>query len=112
MRLVFKLMVLGCVALMVLPSLVPGQYRDSDADHQSDSGLPRISEIATAAGQTLSDIREICIRRPDICETGSTLFSLAGARMREGLVTAYALFRHGHPSMKDEPEGERETASE
>lgn len=103
MRFLFRMFILGFIGLAVLPAFVPAAYRDAAADRSPDAApAPSPFKVAAVVGEAVSDIRGICDRRPDVCETGGELFSYAGSRAREGLVIAYSVFRHGHPSMKQE----------
>ena len=101
MRFLLKFAVFGFVALMILPAFAPQEYRTATGDDAVPPS-PSPLELAAMVGTAASDLRNICTRQPDICETGSEFVSYAGSKAREGLVVAYAMFRHGHPSMKSE----------
>ncbi|TCD14100.1 DUF5330 domain-containing protein [Oricola cellulosilytica] len=98
MRFLLKLLVLGFIALAVLPAFAPAEYRTATANH-SGSDAPSAFQVASLVGQAVADLRSICERNPAMCSTGGEIFSYSTARAREGLVIAYAMFRHGHPSM-------------
>ena len=105
MRFLMKMMVLGFLGLMALPYFAPQEYRGATAD--SDTGpTPSAFELAAMVGEAASDVKNICVRQPDVCETGGEIISYAGSKAREGLVVAYAMFRHGHPSMQKEDPAE------
>ena len=98
MRFLFKMFVFGFIGLAVLPAFAPEEYRrDSDAQ---DNGAPSALDLASVVGQAAYDMRGICNRQPGVCETGEELIAFTGTKAREGLGIAYAMFRHGHPSMK------------
>lgn len=101
MRFLLKMFILGFVGLMLLPAFAPQEYRLAPTDSDME-GTPSAFEMAAMVGQVAADMRDICIRHPDICETGGDFLSYAGSKAREGIVVAYAMFRHGHPSMKPE----------
>ena len=48
-----------------------------------------VGESMAAAVEAPEDIRQICVRRPDICETGSETFAALGIRAKEGARIAY-----------------------
>lgn len=98
MRFLLKMILLGFVGLMFLPAFAPQEYRSVPAE-KVDESSPSLFELAAVVGEAAADMRDICTRRPDICETGGEFFSYAGSKAREGIVVAYAMFRHGHPSM-------------
>ena len=110
MRFLVKMVVLGFLALMALPFFAPQEYRGA-ADDNEAGPTPSAFELATMVGEAAADVRNICVRQPGVCETGGEIISYAGSRAREGLVVAYAMFRHGHPSMQQE-EDRAETAAE
>lgn len=104
MRFVFKLIFLGFVGLALVPAIAPVSYR-ADAGTNEDRAAPNMFELASVVGATISDIRGLCDRRPDVCETGGEMISYAASQAREGLVIAYSVFRHGHPSMQETEKG-------
>lgn len=101
MRFLMKMMVLGFLALMALPYFAPQEYRGA-ADDSETGPTPSAFELVAMVGEAAADVRNICVRQPDVCETGSEIISYAGSKAREGLVVAYAMFRNGHPSMQQE----------
>jgi hypothetical protein len=106
MRFLLKMFVLGFIGLAILPAFAPSEYRDASASIQSDSApTPSPYDIASLVGQAAADIRGLCDRQPEVCRTGGDLVSYASSRAREGLDIAYAMFRHGHPSMKEPESG-------
>lgn len=110
MRFLMKMMVLGFLALMALPYFAPQEYR-STPDQTDTEPRPSAFELAAMVGEAAADVKNICVRQPDICETGGEFISYAGSKAREGLVVAYAIFRHGHPSMQPQ-EDAAETPAE
>lgn len=114
MRFIFKLIVLGFIGLAVFPAFAPEQYRQAAAGADDESQAPSPFQLVAVISQAVTDLGNICTRQPAMCETGSEFISYAGSQAREGLEIAYAMFRHGHPSMQDETEdsAEPKTASE
>lgn len=41
-------------------------------------------EAMIAAKQTVDDLRDICVRKPEVCETGSAAFQTISARAKAG----------------------------
>ena len=102
MRFLLKMFVLGFIGLAILPAFAPSEYRDASANVQGDEiPTPSPYDIASLVGRAAADMRGLCDRQPEVCSTGGDLVSYAGSRAREGLDIAYAMFRHGHPSMKE-----------
>ena len=102
MRFLLKLFILGFIGLTVLPAFAPEEYQQAAAGTADGPQAPSAFELTSVVGRAAADVRGICDRQPGVCETGKDLISYAGTRAREGLVIAYAMFRHGHPSMAGE----------
>ncbi len=102
MRFLLKLFILGFIGLAVLPAFAPEEYRQAAAETADGQQAPSALELTSLVGRAAADFRGICDRQPGVCESGMELMSYAGGRAREGLVIAYAMFRHGHPSMAAE----------
>lgn len=100
MRFLFKLFVLGFLGLAFLPAVAPSEYR-LNAQSDDTAEAPSAFAVAALVGQAVADVRGICERQPQVCETGRDVIEYTGSKAREGLVIAYAMFRHGHPSMRD-----------
>lgn len=94
MRFLLKIVMFGFVGLMLLPAFAPSEYRAPGEDADAPP-VPSPLEFAAMIGSAAADLRNICTRQPDICETGGEFVSYAGSKAREGLVIAYAMFRHG-----------------
>ncbi|MFZ2102177.1 MAG: DUF5330 domain-containing protein [Oricola sp.] len=103
MRFLFKIFALGFIGFAVLPAFAPEEFRAASSGNVGDSAAPTALELASFVGQATADVRGICDRQPGVCETGQDLIAYTGTRAREGLVIAYAMFRHGHPSMRKDP---------
>ena len=103
MRFMIRLFVFGFIALAVLPAVAPAEYRSLAADTDNPD-TPTVAAFASALGQMAVDLGDICDRQPAMCDTGRDFITYAGEKAREGLVIAYAMFRHGHPSMHEAPE--------
>jgi len=104
MRLLLKLIVLGFIGLAILPAFAPEQYRQASGDAADDPETPSAFQFMAVISQAATDLGNICTRQPGMCESGSALIGHAASRAREGLEIAYAMFRHGHPSMQDKAE--------
>jgi phage host-nuclease inhibitor protein Gam len=111
MRFLFRIFVFGFIALAVLPAFAPEEYR-VEAETSDETGAPSAFAVAALVGQAAADIRSVCDRQPEMCETGGEILSYAGSKAREGLVIAYAMFRHGHPSMKESAEEQSEIVAD
>lgn len=48
-----------------------------------------VGESMAAAIEAFEDIRQICVRKPEVCETGGETFAALGIRAREGARIAY-----------------------
>ncbi len=68
----------------------------------SEDGAAQVGALDAffAAREAVSDMSEICARKPDVCEVGGALVGSMGARAREGARLAYEALG-GH---LDEPE--------
>lgn len=105
MRFLLKLLVLGFIALAALPAFAPAEYRVATAADAVDDA-PSAFQVVSLVGQAVADIRSVCERNPAMCDTGGDIITYTTTRAREGLVIAYAMFRHGHPSMNKSPDTE------
>ena len=112
MRFLFKMFFLGFVGFALLPAFAPAEYKaDAPETEPGRKETPSAFELASFVGQAVADVRGICERKPDMCDTGRELISYTTTRAREGIVIAYAIFRHGHPSMKDGHENAAQAAT-
>ncbi len=102
MRFVIKLLVFGFVALAILPAFAPAEFRPLSSDHNPSEDNPSVVAVASVLVQAAGDLKAICSRQPEMCETGREVLAYTGGKARDGLVIAYAMFRHGHPSMKED----------
>lgn len=48
-----------------------------------------VGQSMAAAMEALDDFRQICVRKPEICQTGSETFAALGIRAKEGARIAY-----------------------
>ena len=72
------------LVLIALPLL------DSNSREALEDAPPlEVGQSMAAAVEALQDIRQICVRKPDICETGSETFAALGVRAKEGARIAY-----------------------
>lgn len=63
---------------------------DSSSQEALEGAPPlEVGESMAAAVEAFEDIRQICVRKPDICETGSETFAALGLRAKQGARIAY-----------------------
>jgi hypothetical protein len=86
------------LVLITLPVLDSGSRETLEGAPQLEVG-----QSMAAAVEALADIKQICERKPDICETGSETFAALGVRAREGARIAYQFldskFADGEPDL-------------
>lgn len=70
---VFKLGFWGGLTLLFIPV-------DLGAEH--DGRTVSAFEAVIAAKETVDDLRDICVRKPDVCETGSAALETISARAK------------------------------
>lgn len=100
--------------------LIALPFLDSSSDKELEAAPPlEVGHSMAAAMEAFEDIKQICVRKPDICETGSETFAALGSRAKQGARIAYefldAKFADGEPDLTTAslpPEAtEAETAS-
>lgn len=70
--------------------LIALPFLDTTSREALDAAPPlEVGQSMAAAAAALEDIRQICVRNPDICETGSETFAALGVRAKEGARIAY-----------------------
>lgn len=111
MRFLIKLIVIGFVALAVLPAFAPEKYREGADTGKGEAQVPSPFQLMALVSQAASDLGNICTRQPAMCETGSEVIGYAGSKARQGLEIAYAMFRHGHPLMQRSSEDPADPAT-
>jgi hypothetical protein len=63
---------------------------DSGSRETLENAPPlEVGQSMAAAMEALDDIRQICVRKPEVCETGSETFAALGIRAKEGARIAY-----------------------
>ncbi|PWW02193.1 hypothetical protein DFR52_102861 [Hoeflea marina] len=72
------------LVLIALPMLSPQSQAELD-------GAPpvEVGDSVAAAISAFEDIKQICVRKPDVCETGGKTFVALGVRAKEGARVAY-----------------------
>lgn len=70
------------LVLLVIP------FGGNDTDGQAPVGPV---ETFMAARAVISDVADLCDRRPDACEVGRAAFNTIGVRAREGARIAYTM---------------------
>lgn len=72
------------LVLIALPVLDPA------SGDKGDTAPPlEVGQSVAAAVEAFEDIKQICVRKPDVCETGSETFAALGKRAKEGARIAY-----------------------
>jgi hypothetical protein len=71
----FKLGFWGGLTLLFIPV---------DLGVQHEGRMVSAFEAVTAAKATVDDLRDICIRKPDVCETGGAALQTISARAKAG----------------------------
>lgn len=70
--------------------LITLPFLDAESRDKLDGAPPlEVGESVAAAVEAFEDIKQICVRNPDICETGSQTFAALGVRAKEGARIAY-----------------------
>ncbi|MDF1607298.1 DUF5330 domain-containing protein [Hoeflea sp. YIM 152468] len=70
--------------------LIALPFLDTSSQEALEQAPPlEVGQSMAAAMEALGDIRQICVRKPEICETGSETFAALGVRAREGARIAY-----------------------
>lgn len=72
------------LVLIALPLFDPGSREALE-----DAPPLEVGQSVAAAVEAFEDIKQICERKPDVCETGSETFAALGKRAREGARIAY-----------------------
>lgn len=85
------------LVLIALPLLDSGSR-----EALKDAPQLEVGQSMSAAMEAFADIKQICVRKPDICETGSETFAALGVRAREGARLAYQFL---DAKFADAPEG-------
>ncbi len=80
----FGLMRMGFWALLIL--LVLPIDRNGDAVHVD---LASPVEAVFTVRELVADLRDICVRKPDVCQRGQELATTVAARARESARVAY-----------------------
>ncbi|WP_394690042.1 DUF5330 domain-containing protein [Hoeflea sp.] len=63
---------------------------DSGSREALENAPPlEVGQSMAAAMEAFDDIKQICVRKPDVCETGSETFAALGIRAKEGARIAY-----------------------
>ncbi|EDQ33742.2 hypothetical protein HPDFL43_04795 [Hoeflea phototrophica DFL-43] len=63
---------------------------DSGSRETLENAPPlEVGQSMAAAMDAFEDIKQICLRKPDVCETGSETFAALGIRAKEGARIAY-----------------------
>jgi len=70
--------------------LITLPFLDTNSREALDAAPPlEVGQSMAAAVEAFEDIKQICVRKPDICETGSETFAALGVRAKEGARIAY-----------------------
>ncbi|MEP3437411.1 MAG: DUF5330 domain-containing protein [Hoeflea sp.] len=70
--------------------LIALPFLDTGSREALETAPPlEVGQSVAAAVEAFEDIKQICVRKPDICETGSETFAALGTRAKEGARIAY-----------------------
>jgi len=70
--------------------LITLPFLDTGSQEALDRAPPlEVGQSVAAAVAAFEDIKQICVRNPDVCETGSETFAALGIRAKEGARIAY-----------------------
>ena len=70
--------------------LIALPFLDSGSQEALDKAPPlEVGQSVSAAMEAFEDIKQICVRKPEICATGSETFAALGIRAKEGARIAY-----------------------
>src|SRR5689334_14382187 len=75
------------IVLVLLPSGGPKQDAHAPSNSQLSAG-----EAVTAAGATVSDIRQFCVRQPEACAVGTQAAIAFGERAQAGAKMLFQFF--------------------
>lgn len=70
--------------------LITLPFLDSSSQEELEKAPPlEVGQSVAAAIEAFEDIKQICVRNPDICDTGSETFAALGLRAKHGARIAY-----------------------
>ena len=70
--------------------LVTLPFLDTGSQEALEGAPPlEVGQSVAAAVAAFEDIKQICVRNPQVCETGSETFAALGVRAKEGARIAY-----------------------
>ncbi len=70
--------------------LIALPFLDTGSPEAADNAPPlEVGQSVAAALEAFADIKQICVRKPDVCETGSETFAALGIRAKQGARIAY-----------------------
>jgi Family of unknown function (DUF5330) len=64
----------------------------SSATKSISSAQPRAADALSAAGATISDLRQFCSRQPEVCKVGGQAATAFEQQARDGAKILYELF--------------------
>lgn len=86
------------LVLITLPFL-----DQSSREALEDAPPLEVGQSMAATVEAIDDIRQICVRKPEVCQTGSETFAALGTRAKEGARIAYQFldskFADGDPQL-------------
>ena len=87
-RFLFKTAFWGFAALLILPSVAPQDATAPAVTDVSKLDASTSDDVLAFAGGVAMDLGTICLRQPELCETGRALANAAIVRARQGLEIA------------------------
>jgi len=76
------------LVLMALPIINPGPQAETDTTNAAAIDVPNSLSAAMSA---IQDIRQICERKPDVCDKGAETLSALGLQARDGAEIAFKM---------------------
>lgn len=76
------------LVLMALPIINPGTQTDTEKPTASAIDIPNSLSAAMVA---IDDLRQICERKPDVCDKGAQTLNALGLQARDGAEIAFKM---------------------
>lgn len=97
MKFMFKMIIWGFVALMILPSIAPFDTKQTKVLLSNNDENTQITsnDAMRLAVNVASDIQGLCARSPEICQTSGKILTTAVERAQNGaLIVAKMVEKH------------------
>ena len=93
LRLLFNAAILGFLALLLLPSIMPTGNEAAEQTASQPAQADIGANLMRLAGAISTDLGSVCQRQPAICENGAALAAASLARAQEGWKIAAGLLK-------------------